>query len=94
MTNSIKSPPALSRIKGEDLEVLRTAALASRGLAGSPKYIPKHSLIIEVGEQTSSDDDSIDEFIPKFTRSKSTVEGKRNRRASLNQSRTVKTSQK
>ena len=86
---------SLSRIKAEDWEVLRTEALASRGLAGSPKYIPKHSLIIEVGEETSSDDDdSIVESISKFPRSNSIIVNERERRASLNQSRIVKTSKR
>ena len=87
-------PDVLSRIKAEDWEDLKTEAIASRGLAGSPKYIPKHSLIIEVEESTSSDDDSINELLPTFKRSKSSSNDERGRRASLQSIGTVKTSHK
>ena len=65
-----KLPKYFERIKATELENLRTEALASRGLIGSPKYITKHSNIVEVDELSTSDSDSLEESRANFQRSR------------------------
>lgn len=83
-----KLSKVFGRIKAEDWEDLRTKALASRGLAGSPKYIPKHSHIVEEEEGTSSDDDSFENIF--FDQNQSTANSQI-QKWSLNKNRTVRT---
>ena len=91
MAKTLKLSKVFARITAEDWEDLRTQALASRGLAGSPKYIPKHSLIVEEEEGTSSDDDSFVEVCRDLKQnSLSKTADSRFRKSNLNQNRIVR----